>query len=66
MTDGPGTFLADLHAKAAYAHTAAAYSHGTGDHATAQQLARMALSESAEAVRYVDELEQHEPQLVEG
>jgi len=43
--------VADLHNQAAYAHTAAAHQHSTGDHASAQALARTALERSVEAAR---------------
>ena len=43
--------VAELHTKAAYAHTAAAFEHSTGDHAAARELARTALKSSLAAVR---------------
>jgi hypothetical protein len=40
MTQSRESHLAELHTKAAYAHAAAAHLHSTGDHASAQELAR--------------------------
>jgi hypothetical protein len=61
MTESQGTFVADLHTKAAYAHVAAAHEHSTGDHLSAQELARKALGKSVEAVRYTEEIVQDGP-----
>jgi hypothetical protein len=61
MTQIEPSSVADLHTKAAYAHTAAAYSHSTGDHASAQELAKKALSDSVEAVRHSEELAKDAP-----
>jgi hypothetical protein len=58
MTEIQGTFAADLHTRAAYAHIAAAHEHSTGDHASAQELARKALGESVEAVKFTEEIAQ--------
>jgi hypothetical protein len=58
MTESQGEFVADLHTKAAYAHIAAAHEHSTGDHASAQALARRALGESVEAVRVTETIAQ--------
>ena len=51
MTESQGEFVADLHTKAAYAHLAAAHEHSTGDHASAQELAQLALGDSEKAVK---------------
>ena len=51
MIEGSDFHAVELHTKAAYAHTAAACSHSSGDHATAQELAQQALKSSAEAVQ---------------
>jgi hypothetical protein len=56
MTERDGEFVADMHTKAAYAHIAAAHNHSTGDHASAQELAKRALGNSVEAVRYSEEI----------
>jgi len=58
MTQSQKTLVADLHTKAAYAHIAAAHEHSTGDHASAQELARTALGKSVEAVRFTEEIAQ--------
>jgi hypothetical protein len=55
MSENNQAFVADLHTRAAYAHTAAAYSHSTGDHASAQDLAKQALRDSREAVKFTEE-----------
>ena len=65
MTQIEHSHVADLHTKAAYAHTAAAYSHSTGDHASAQELAKKALSDSVEAVRYSEEIAKGAPTTLE-
>src|SRR5580693_10077970 len=49
MTESHEAYVADLHTKAAYAHIAAAHQHSTGDHASAQELAQMALGNSLKA-----------------
>lgn len=59
MTDNKG----DLHTKAAYA--AAARVHSTGDHASAQGLARKALGYSMEAVNHTKEIAQSAPQTIQ-
>ncbi|HXR40418.1 MAG TPA: hypothetical protein VN776_15055 [Terracidiphilus sp.] len=64
MTESQGEFVADLHTKAASAHIAAAHEHSTGDHASAQELARKALGESVEAVRYTEEVAQDGPKPI--
>ena len=51
MTASKDSHLAELHTKAAYAHEAAAHGHSTGDHASAQELARKALGFFVEAVK---------------
>jgi hypothetical protein len=54
MTESNEAYVADLHTKAAYAHIAAAHQHSTGDHASAQELAHVALGDSVEAVKYTE------------
>jgi hypothetical protein len=66
MAQTEKTLVADLHTKAAYAHTAAAYSHSTGDHASAQELAKRALSDSVAAVRYSEEIAKGSSQTLEA
>jgi hypothetical protein len=56
VREGNDYQAAELHTKAAYAHAAAACSHSTGDHATAQELARLAFRNSAEAVQHTEEI----------
>jgi hypothetical protein len=51
MTESKEKVLANLHTKAAYAHMAAAHDHSTGDHASAQELAQLALGDSEKAVK---------------
>ena len=55
MTQPENTLMAELHFRAAYAHTAAAHGHSTGDHATPLELARNAHERSLEAVKYTEE-----------
>lgn len=62
MTETREMHVADLHMKAAYAHTAAAFSHSTGDHSSAQQLAMTALGDSMEAVKFTEEIAQDSQQ----
>lgn len=64
MTECQGEYVADLHTKAAYAHLAAAHEHSTGDHASAKELARKALGESVEALRYTEEIAQDGPKPI--
>ena len=52
MTPSEHAHLLELYTRAAYAHTAAAHEHSTGDHASAQELAKKVLGDSMEAVRY--------------
>jgi hypothetical protein len=66
MTQSEETHVADLHTKAAYAHTAASYSHSTGDHASAQELAKKALSDSLAAVQYSEEVAKSAPPTIEA
>ncbi|MGD0480138.1 MAG: hypothetical protein ABSA42_08205 [Terracidiphilus sp.] len=56
---------AELHTKAAYAHAAAAHVHSTGDHASAQELARKALGCSMEAVKRTEEVAESAPQSMQ-
>jgi len=65
MTENNEAYVADLHTKAAYAHTAAAHSHSTGDHASAQDLARLALRDSREAVRCTEEIAHGAPVAIQ-
>ena len=62
MTRSKDSHLAELHTKAAYAHAAAAHVHSTGDHASAQELARKALGYSVEALKHTDQIAQSAPQ----
>ena len=55
MAQLESTLMAELHIRAAYAHTAAVHGHSTGDHATPLQLARNAHECSLEAVKYSEE-----------
>jgi hypothetical protein len=48
--------IAELHNLAAHAHTAAAVSHGKGDHLTAHELSRQAHEHSLNVHRLVEEL----------
>ncbi len=66
MTQIELTDIVDLHTKAAYAHTAAAHEHSTGDHASAQQLARMALRRSVDATRLSDQVAKKAPRTQVG
>jgi hypothetical protein len=66
MAENNGAVIADLHYRAAYAHTAAAYSHSTGDHASDQELAKKALVASADAVKYFEEIAKETPQAVQA
>jgi len=61
MAEGKDSYVADLHTKAAYAHTAAACLHSTGDHASAQELARLALKDSVKAVKCTKEIARDAP-----
>jgi hypothetical protein len=61
MTQGEQNHVEELHTKAAYAHIAAAHEHSTGDHASPQQLARKALGDSVEAVKYTEEIAKDAP-----
>ncbi len=56
MPEANDFHVAELHSQAAYAHTAAACLHSSGDHATAQELAQKAMKTSAEAVRLSEEI----------
>ena len=65
MTGSEELHPAELHTKAAYAHEAAAHGHSTGDHASAQELAREALGYSVEAVRRTEEVAKSDPQSMQ-
>ena len=65
MTGSKDSHLAELHTKAAYAHEAAAHGHSTGDHASAQELARKALG-YLEVVGHTGEIAKSEPQSMEA
>ena len=65
MTGNTDSHIADLHTKAAYAHAAAAYVHSTGDHASAQELARKALGYSVEAFKHTEEIAKSSPQSMQ-
>jgi hypothetical protein len=64
MAEDKETLVADMHTKAAYAHTAAAFSHSTGDHASGQDLAKKALEDSVEAVKYSDSIADDAPPAI--
>lgn len=66
MTESKDSYLAELHTKAAYAHEAAAHEHSTGDHASAQELARMALGYSVEAAKHTEEIAKSAPQSMQA
>ena len=55
-----------INTKAAYAHAAAAHVHSTGDHASAQELARKALGYSLEALKHTEEITQSAPQSMQA
>lgn len=65
MTQIKDSQVADLHTRAAYAHTAAALGHSTGDHASAQELARKALGYSVEALNHTEEIAKDGPQSMQ-
>ncbi|HKN20041.1 MAG TPA: hypothetical protein VJX73_01420 [Terracidiphilus sp.] len=65
MTGSEELHPAELHTKAAYAHAAAAHVHSTGDHASAQELARKALGYSVDAVKRTDEIAKSAPQSMQ-
>jgi hypothetical protein len=56
MVQSKEKVVAELHTKAAYAHMAAAHDHSTGDHASAKELAQLALGDSVKAVRCTEEI----------
>jgi hypothetical protein len=64
MTGNEESHPTELHTKAAYAHAAAAHVHSTGDHASAQELARKALGYSVEAVKRTEEIAKSAPQTM--
>jgi hypothetical protein len=61
MAESIDRVVADLHTRAAYAHMAAAHHHSTGDHASAQELAQLALGDSVRAVKYSVEIATDSP-----
>jgi hypothetical protein len=65
MTESKDSHIADLHTKAAYAHAAAAHVHSTGDHASAQELAKRALGYSVEAFKHTEEVAKSVPQSMQ-
>lgn len=65
MTQSELTHLAELHSRAAYAHIAAAHEHSTGDHDSVQQLAKKALGDSVEAVKYSEGIAKDTPRSME-
>jgi hypothetical protein len=65
MNQSEQAHLAELHTKAAYAHIAAAHQHSTGDHASVQELAKRALGDSVEAVKYSEGIAQDAPRSLE-
>ncbi|MGA3101365.1 MAG: hypothetical protein ABSD61_05855 [Terracidiphilus sp.] len=64
MTGTRESHLTELHTQAAYAHEAAAHVHSTGDHASAQELARKALGYSVEALKHTEEIAQSAPRTM--
>jgi hypothetical protein len=66
MTQSEHAKVVELHTKAAYAHTAAAYEHSSGDHASANELARQALKRSLEAARFTEKVAIETPLLAKG
>ena len=66
MTRNPDSHLTELHTQAAYAHEAAAHVHSTGDHASAQELARKALGYSVEAMKQTEKNAQTPPQTIQA
>ena len=64
MTRNSDSHLAELRTQAAYAHEAAAHVHSTGDHASAQELARKALGYSVEALKQTEKIAQTAPQTI--
>jgi hypothetical protein len=56
MSQSQHTEAADLHTNAAYAHAAAECHHSTGDHISAQTLARLAYERSQQAAQLSEEL----------
>jgi hypothetical protein len=65
MTWSKDSQLTELHSKAAYAHEAASHEHSTGDHASAQELARKALRYSVEAAKRTEEVAKSAPQSMQ-
>ena len=65
MTDNKDLRIADLHTKADYAHAAAAPVHSTGDHASAQELAKQALGYSVETLKHTEKIEPSAPQTIQ-
>jgi hypothetical protein len=65
MTDNEDLHIADLHTMAAYAHVSAAHVHSTGDHASAQLLARKAMGYSVEALKHTEEIAKSAPQSMQ-
>jgi hypothetical protein len=65
MTRNSDSRPAELHTQAAYAHQAAAHVHSTGDHASAQELARKALDCSVEALKQTEKVAQTAPNSIQ-
>jgi hypothetical protein len=65
MTLNSDSHLTELHTQAAYAHEAAAHVHSTGDHQSAQELARKALGYSVEALKHTEEIAQTAPKTIQ-
>jgi len=65
MAESKDSLVVELHTKAAYAHIAAAHEHSSGDHASAQDLAKKALRDSREAVKYTEEIAKGAPQAMQ-
>jgi hypothetical protein len=66
MEENKDLLVTDLHTKAAYAHMAAAHQHSSGDHASAEALAKMALRDSREAVKCTEEIAKGAPQTMQS
>lgn len=65
MAENNDRVVADLHTKAAYAHMAAAHDYSTGDHASAQELAQLALGNSVKAVKFTEEVIKNTPRSMQ-
>ena len=66
MTRNSDSHPVELHTQAAYAHEAAAHVHSTGDHESAQELARKALGYSVKALKQTEKIAQTAPQTIQA